>query len=267
MTGSLLVLLSLLAAPAAVRAQDPSPDSTKGTIRTSATSTRSVRADFALLSVGVVDTGLTPAQAGAKAAAHTNRVRASLEKLGIPHDSLTSRSRWGWWQGRVVRALREPRYIYPAPGTVGPTVSVRDTIFIANDAIEIRTHDLKGLGAVIDTLLAAGLTDISQIQFSASTADSARLTALREATAEARAQADVIAKAAGAQLGAIASLSTESNAWASEPPVVVRGGSGYVSAASIEISADEPLHGTQVVGPVVVVTATVNGVWRVAPAR
>lgn len=267
MTRTLLALLSLLAAPAAVRAQDPSPDTANGTIRTSATSTRSVRADFALLSVGVVDTGQTPAQAGLRVAAHVNRVRAALEKTGIPRDSLASRSRWGWWQGRVERTLKEPRYIYPPPGTVGPTVTVRDTIFVAHDAIEIRTHDLKGLGAVIDTLLAAGLTDISQIQFSASTADSARLTALREATARARAQADAIAKAAGAQLGAIASLSTESNAWASEPPMVVRGGSGYVSAASVEISADEPLSGTQVIGPVVVVSATVNGVWRVAPAH
>src|SRR3989449_4607145 len=124
-----------------------------------------------------------------------------------------NRSRWYWWRGRIeviagpVKFVprstpgAEPRFNYP----------VQDTTYRAHDAIEVRMHDVSRVGAVLDTALGRGITDISEVRFSATDVSAPQVEALREATVRARKQAEAIAAAGGLQLGRVLSLNTEAD--------------------------------------------------------
>ena len=66
------------------------------------------------------------------------------------------------------------------------------------------------MGRVIDAALAKGANEISSLQFFSSKADSARSVALAAAVADAKAQAEVMARAAGGSLGQLLELNTSS---------------------------------------------------------
>ena len=137
----------------------------------------------------------------------------------------------------------------------------QDTTYRARDAVEVRIHDLKKVGAVLDTALGRRITDISEVRFSASDVSAAQEDALREATVRARRQAEAIADAGGQGLGRVLSLSTQSDfsRWSSDY---------YIDGISIRGGTAEAGDGgapTVVVHPMVTVSVTVYGRWELAP--
>jgi hypothetical protein len=85
----------------------------------------------------------------------------------------------------------------PPPGVAGKSYVTQDTAYRARDLLEIRISDLRKVGAVIDTLLALGLTEMTGPKFLATTTAEAREVALRDATKLARQQAETMAEASG----------------------------------------------------------------------
>jgi hypothetical protein len=73
---------------------------------------------------------------------------------------------------------------------------------------DVQLSDPARLGEVIDELLAAGVDNIWNVQFGLRDREPARKEALLKALAVARQEAELLATAAGAKLGAIESLST-----------------------------------------------------------
>ncbi|MEO8909542.1 MAG: SIMPL domain-containing protein [Gemmatimonadaceae bacterium] len=88
-----------------------------------------------------------------------------------------------------------PTYEYPK--NAQPKLSG----FTARNTVRAEVRRLDDLGKVIDAAVSAGATDISSIQYLASSTDDARRKALADAVLQARAEADAIAHAAGGSLG------------------------------------------------------------------
>jgi len=219
-------------------------------VRTAASAERGVPPDLATLTIQLTGQGATPSEAGRLLAGKAAGVRRALAALGIPRDSLVNRSRWYWWRGRIETVPQPVRYVQRQTPTRLYSEPVQDTVYRAHDAMEIRIRDLSKLGAVLDTLMGLGLTDISQVQFSATNVTAAQQQALREATVRARGQAEAMAAASGMSLGPILSQAEggyEYSAFRLDG-VVTRGS-----------SSDDA--GTVVVQPAVSVSVTVYARW------
>src|SRR6266702_360456 len=190
-----VLAVSGTAAPAQTRPDRPETPE----VRTAATAQRSVQPDLATVTLQFTGDGATPAQAGSRLASRADSLRRALATLGIPRDSLVNRSRWYWWRGRIEAIAgpvkfaprstpgADPRFNYP----------VQDTTYRAHDAIEVRIHDVSRVGAVVDTALGRGITDISEVRFTATDVSAP--------------QAEAMAAAGGLQLGRVLSLNTEAD--------------------------------------------------------
>src|SRR6266516_4414328 len=226
-------------------------------VRTAATVQRSFQPDLATVTLQFTAEGGTPAQA--------DSLRRALATLGIPRDSLVNRNRWYWWRGRI-ETIPGPVKIAPrsTPGS-DPRFNypVQDTTYRAHDAIEVRMHDLSRVGAVLDTALGRGISDISDVRFTASDVSAAQVEALREATVRARKQAEAIAAAGGLRLGRVLSLTTQAD---------YVGGYGADDFALRGVTlgtAGTVADGTPtvVVQPSVPVSVTVYGRWELIPRQ
>ncbi len=82
--------------------------------------------------------------------------------------------------------------------------------FTARNSIRVRVPSVDQVGRIIDAALGGGATDISSVQFGAASIEDARRAAMTEAVQQARADAEVIARAAGGRLGRLISLSAGS---------------------------------------------------------
>jgi uncharacterized protein len=254
MVQSALKLVAMIGAFAgaapAVAAQDI-PDSAE--VRTSGTAVRTIPPDLATLTVQLSAMGESPSIAMAAVAERARAIRDALVRLGIPRDSLVTGGRWYWWRGRVETVPITSRCNVRSDGN-RVCAAVDDTTYRARDAIQVRTRDLGGLGALIDTLVAHGATDISPITFTATDSQTAADSAAAEATVIARRQATAIATASGGRLGRVVSLSTQ--------PAYT---TPYWGLDSIVVTgaANQAATGTEIKAPSVTVRVTVYGVWRI----
>lgn len=76
------------------------------------------------------------------------------------------------------------------------------TSYAAYNNVRATTSDIEAVGRVIDTAISAGANRVASISFTASDTDDARAEALAQAVRRARAQAEVIARTLGHELGA-----------------------------------------------------------------
>ena len=97
-----------------------------------------------------------------------------------------------------------PEMAYPAGQPQAPRV----VAYTVLNSLLVKLRRIEDVGRVIDAVLSKGANEISSLQFSSSKADSVRSIALAAAVADAKAQADAIARAAGGSLGALIELST-----------------------------------------------------------
>ena len=77
----------------------------------------------------------------------------------------------------------------------------------ANSNLAIRVTDMTVIGQVIDLAFSAGANTLNGIDFSASDTGDAEETALKQAVADARAKAEILAEAAGLKITGIESIS------------------------------------------------------------
>ena len=96
---------------------------------------------------------------------------------------------------------------------MGPTTPANPTPpkvtgYTVTNTVRADVRRIDDVGKLIDAALAKGANEISSLQFYSSKADSARRAALAAAVADARADAEVLARAAGGTLGALVELST-----------------------------------------------------------
>jgi uncharacterized protein len=217
-----LLLTASLALPLPALADDALPPM----ITVTGTGTVEAAPDIATLSIGVTTQGETAAEALSANSAALDAVMARLTAAGIaaPDMQTSNLSLNPNWTG------------YESSSVSGPTISG----YVASNILTIRLRQLDGLGAVLDAAVADGANTLNGLTFGLADPKPALDEARKEAVADARARAELLATAAGVKLGRVISISegvvpTDPapmfRAEASAAPVPVAGGEVGLSAS------------------------------------
>ncbi len=180
-----------------------------------------VAPDKAAILLAVQTRAATAAEAGADNARRITAIRAALQGIEVPPEAITT-------AGYSV----QPHIIYREGQ------EDRQEGYVAVNTVRVETTRLDQVGRIIDTALGAGANSISSVQFTSSRVAEARRAALAEAVAEARLDAEAIARAGGGALGDLLELSTTGmapQAFNYANNVVIRG----VSNTQTPITPDE----------------------------
>ena len=143
--------------------------------------------DYAAISAGAVTRAKTAgdaAEANAKAMA---AIVAALTDSGIARNDI-----------QTTQFSLQPVYTVAQPGG-----EQRLTGFSVTNRVNVKIRDLGKAGAVLDKLVAAGATEIGTIQYLHSNSSGLLDQARQAAVADARRKAELYAKAAGVNLGAV----------------------------------------------------------------
>jgi uncharacterized protein YggE len=197
-----------------------------------------VTADRATVLVAVETNASTAAAAAADNARRTRAVLDTLRALGL------TKEQTGTFGYSV-----SPQYAYDKGKS-------HVTGYQAQNTVKVELRVITEVGRVIDGALAAGANNISSLQFTASNVDSARRDALSRATAQARGDAEAMAKAVGSSLGPAVELTTESQGG-------IRFGAPTMRLNAVAVQPDVP---TPVDAGPITVSATVTGRWQLVPA-
>jgi uncharacterized protein YggE len=120
---------------------------------------------------------------------------------------------------------------------VGPNGEQQGVYFAADNTVYVTIHDLTKIGDILDASVAAGANNIYGITFDVKDKDAAMASGRDQAMADAKAQAEQLASAAGATLGDVQNISYYSN-----PPTPyyydskALGGGAAQGATSVPIS-------------------------------
>ncbi len=194
---SVLLLSAALAAPLATTAaaqEAPAP-----MITVTGEGVVEAAPDIATLTIGVTTEGETAAAALAANSAALEAVLARLTAAGIePRDMQTS------------NLSLNPNWTGHDSGT--PTISG----FVASNMLTVRVRALDSLGAVLDASVADGANTLNGLTFGLANPEPVLDEARKEAVANARAKAELLAEAAGVKLGKIVSISETA---AYQPPM------------------------------------------------
>jgi uncharacterized protein YggE len=177
------------------RAQSAMPSTPQ--IVTVGTGEARVTPDRATILIGLRSRAGTAAQAGADNARRQRAVLDTLRALGLQSDQLST-----------MNYAVSPEMQYAPNGDSPPRV----TGYTVTNIVRADVRKLDDVGRVIDAALAKGANEISGLQFFSSKADSVRRVALSRAVANARADADALASAAGGSLGSLIELASTEQA-------------------------------------------------------
>jgi|SRR5687767_3226390 uncharacterized protein YggE len=150
-----------------------------------------VTPDKATISIGVQTRATTAAEASAQNSRKQRAIIDAIKAKGVPAEQIATSS------FNVIPETRYDREGQAAPRTISYLVSNIVTV-------ELRRIDL--VGPVIDAALASGANQIHSLNFGVANADSARRVALAAAVGRSRADAEVMARAAGGSLGPLLEL-------------------------------------------------------------
>ena len=225
---------ALLAVSRPAAAQEPiSPPIPQ--IVTSASAEVRVTPDRASISIGVQTRAATAADATAQNSRKQRAIIDAIRSKGIPAEQI------GTSGFNVV-----PETQYDREGQRAP----RTTSYLVMNVVNVEVRRIDLVGPVIDAALAAGANQINSLSFSVAAPDSARRSALAQAVAKARADAEVMARAAGGSLGELIELS-ETDAYMPPPRPVIM---ARMEASQVDAVPIEPGQET--------VRATVHARWR-----
>jgi uncharacterized protein YggE len=228
---------SVLAAVVATTAQAQPVTPQTPRIITSGDAQVRVTPDRATIQIGVQTRAVTAAAAGADNARRQKAIIDTLKAMGILADQIAT-------QNYSVN----PEMQYPPSGGPG-----RVTGYTVSNTVRVELRRIDQVGAVIDASLAKGSNQIHGIQFASSQAPEARRNAMAEAVRDARADAEVLARAAGGTLGPVIEITS------SAPPIRPM----YAEVAMRTMAKDAvqtPIEpGEQVI------SANVSVIWQFVP--
>ena len=158
----------------------PDEPTSTGTIVVSGTGRVAVQPDVADLRLGVTVAKPTVEAARGEAGATMDAILRAVDGAGVARADV-----------RTAMLSVQPRYDYR-----DGRAAVLTGYEIAN-VVEVSVRDLSALGDVIDATLTAGATSMDALSFRLADPRPAEREARRQAMAEARSRADVLAEAAG----------------------------------------------------------------------
>jgi hypothetical protein len=224
------VIFSFMSAISVVRGQAVPPAVTGPQIVVTGTGESTVSPDRATIFLGVQTRATTAAGAGSENARRVRLVLDTLRAVGLTSEQLST-----------VNYNVSPEMQYSPNGQTPPKV----VGYVVTNSVRAELRRLDDVARVIDAALAKGANEVSSLQLYSSKADSARRAALASAVADARADAETLARAAGGSLGMLIELTSVESPIR---PIMTRGEAMAVAKTPIE-------GGTQTI------TATVTARW------
>ncbi len=180
-------------------------------VRASGTSTVSFQPDQVTVNVGVTTQGNTAAEASDANSTQTNAVLAALRALIGNNGTI-----------RTLSYTLSP--VYRSAGGISTIAGYQ-----ATNTVSATVSNISLAGRIIDTAAGAGATTVQGVQFGLKDANPARAQALRDATAQAKKNAEAMASGLGLRLGNVA--------------VVEQGGSiSQVNARTPSLTATTPIE-------------------------
>ncbi len=173
-------------------------------ITVSATGYADAEPDRATISAGVAAEADTAAAALSANTELMQKVIAGLKESGVDAKDIQTRN-----------FNVEPRYTNPREGT--PTI---DGYRVSNQ-VSLVVRDLKALGGLLDKLVSLGANQVNGLAFEVSKAETLKDEARKEAVANARRRAELLAAAAGADLGEVVTI-TEEMSYGGPRPMAMR---------------------------------------------
>jgi uncharacterized protein len=166
------------------------------------------RPDMAIINSGVMTEGATAKDALSRNNAAMTAVINALKSAGIDEDDI-----------QTSNFSVSP--VYP-PYQPNQTTAPRISGYQVSNQVTARVKDLKKLGATLDALVRAGSNQISGISFDVDEPKPLLDEARKKAVADARAKAELYAKAAGVSLGRVVQISESSGIIGPQPVYAVR---------------------------------------------
>lgn len=146
--------------------------------------------DIAYISIGVHTQAQTAKEAVASNTTQTQAVIDAIKGQGVdPKDIQTTNFS-----------------VYQQQQT-GPNGENLGIVFMTDNTVYVTMRDLTKIGTILDASIAAGANNIYGITFDVQNKEAALATGRDQAMADAQAQADQLAKSAGATLGAVQTIS------------------------------------------------------------
>ena len=181
---------SLLAVPAAAQAPVAAAPASAvpETVSVSGTGRVELAPDRATFTVGVQTTAATVAAALQENSAHAAAIIAALKRLGAAD--------------RDIRTSQVSIYPQQEPQGRGPKV----VGYQVSNSITVSREDPASVGKFLQAAVDAGANTVSGVSFSVSDPARGRDAALQSAMADARAKAEVLARAAGRALGHVIAI-------------------------------------------------------------
>jgi hypothetical protein len=229
--------------PVVAKAQAPVSSLSAGpSLVTSGHGEAKIVPDRASVLVNVQTRATTAAAAASENAQRTKAVLDALTGLGLPREQLST-------EGYTV----SPEMVFGRDGTTPPRVSG----YVVTNSIRAETQRTEQAGAIVDAALGAGANLINSLSFFASSIETPRRQAIAAAVANARADADAMARAAGGSLGQLLELSTQGP---TVPPRVMFDIAGARARSTMAMAEPTPINPGQQT-----VNVYVNARWQFIP--
>jgi len=169
--------------------------------------TVAVAPDAAVIRIGGTSQDKTAREASEANAKQMTAVLAAIKDAGIADRDI-----------QTSRLSLQPQYDPNKAGTA------RLTGFQATNQVTVRIRDIDKLPAVLDRAIGAGANEMSGIEFVVSEQSKLLDQARDDAIADARRKAELYAKAAGAKLGRVVSITEEGSSPPPRPMQAMRAG-------------------------------------------
>ena len=210
-----IATLALLMASAA-SAQTP-PSSEPPVVVTMGEGSVKRAPDRAWVTIAAESRAKTPAEVQKLNADAMSAVMQKIKGMGLPAEAI-----------RTAAYELRPEFDY---------ANNRQTLrgYVARNAVEVRVDDLPKLGEVLAVAVTAGATSVSGIRFDLKERANAEQLALQRAVADARAQADTAAQAAGMKVERVVRLEVHRDASMPPPRPMV------AMRAEMAMSAEPPM--------------------------
>jgi uncharacterized protein YggE len=189
-------VLVALVLVASLAAGEERPDDKRRTIAVSGQGEAKAPPDRVLLSFAVETTAARAGETAAENARRSQAVVAAVKPQLDARDTVTT-----------TRYTIEPRYEGVRPGE---RQEPRITGYVARNEVQVESQRVDKAGALIDAATAAGANRVSALQFTVADRTPLQRAAIEKAGADARAQAESVARGLGVRLGPVLSASTQS---------------------------------------------------------
>lgn len=114
-------------------------------------------------------------------------------------------------QGVAAADIRTSNFSIYQQTQTGPNGETQGIIFVVDNTVYVTMRDLTKIGSLLDASIAAGANSVYGITFDVQNKEAALASGRDQAMADAQAQAEQLAKAGGATLGPVQSITYYSN--------------------------------------------------------